>query len=67
MNGKTITGELTRICGWDNAMLTYEIDTETNRVTYRLRTYQRGVGGTERLFSTYANAVSALEDFEKML
>lgn len=67
MDRKTITGELVRVCGWDNAMLTYEIDTETNRVIYRLRTYQRGVGGTDRIFSTYANAVAALECFEKML
>lgn len=67
MDRKTITGELVRVCGWDNAILTYEIDTETNRVTYRLSTYQRGVGGANRIYSTYANAVKALEDFEKML
>ena len=66
-DNRTITGELCRVCGWDNAMLSYEIDTETNRVTYHLRTYQRGVGGTNRIFSTYANAVKALDDFEKML
>jgi len=66
-DNRTITGELCRVCGWDNAMLSYEIDTETNRVTYHLRTYQGGVGGTNRIFSTYANAVKALDDFEKML
>lgn len=67
MNRKTLTVEVSRICGWDNAMLTAEIDTDTNAVTYRLRTYQRGVGATERLFGTYANAVEAMNNFRKML
>jgi len=67
MDRKTITGEICRICGWDNAYLGYEIDTETNKVIYRLCTYQRGVGGTNRIFGTYSNAVKALEDFQKML
>lgn len=67
MNRKTITGEICRICGWDNAVLTYMIDTYTNRVTYWLRTYQRGVGALERMFSTYANAVEAFDNFGKML
>ena len=67
MNGKKITVEISRRCGWDNAMLTAEIDTDTNAVTYRLHTYQRGVGATEKLFSTYANAVEAFDNFGKML
>ena len=67
MNGKKLTVEISRLCGWDNAMLTCEVDTETNSVTYRLRTYQRGVGAHEQLFSTYANAVEALDNFKKML
>ncbi len=67
MNGKKLTVEISRLCGWDNAMLTAEIDTDTNAVTYRLRTYQRGVGATERTFGTYANAVKAFDDFGKML
>ena len=44
-----------------------EFDTDTNAVTYRLHTYQRGVGATERTFGTYANAVRAFDDFSKML
>ena len=67
MNRKKLTVEISRLCGWDNAMLTVEIDTDTNAVTYRLRTYQRGVGATERTFGTYANAVKAFDDFGKML
>ena len=67
MNRKKLTVEISRLCGWDNAMLTAEIDTDTNAVTYRLRTYQRGVGATERTFGTYANAVKAFDDFGKML
>ncbi len=67
MNGKKLTVEISRRCGWDNAMLTAEIDTDTNAVTYRLHTYQRGVGATERTFGTYANAVRAFDDFGKML
>ena len=67
MNGKKLTVEISRLCGWDNAMLTAEIDTDTNAVTYRLHTYQRGVGASEKLFSTYANAVKAFDDFGKML
>jgi hypothetical protein len=67
MNGKKLTVEISRHCGWDNAMLTAEIDTDTNAVTYRLSTYQRGVGATERLFGTYANAVEAFDNFGKML
>ena len=67
MNGKKLTVEISRHCGWDNAMLTAEIDTDTNAVTYRLHTYQRGVGATERTFGTYANAVRAFDDFGKML
>ena len=67
MNGKKLTVEISRRCGWDNAMLTAEIDTDTNSVTYRLHTYQRGVGATEKLFSTYANAVQAFDNFCKML
>ena len=67
MNGRKLVIELTRICGWDNAMLTCEVNTETNAVVYRLHTYQRGVGASEQLFSTYANAVEALENFNKML
>lgn len=64
---KTISIELMRVCGWDNASLTCEVNTETNAVIYRLRTYQRGVGASEQLFSTYANAVEALSNFKKML
>lgn len=67
MNGKKLTVEISRHCGWDNAMLTAEIDTDTNAVTYRLRTYQRGVGATEKLFSTYANAVEVFDNFGKMI
>ena len=63
MNGRKLTVEIARCCGLDNAMLTAEIDTATNAVTYRLRVYQRGVGATERTFSTYANAVNAFDDF----
>ena len=67
MNGKKLTVEIARRCGWDNAMLTAEIDTATNAVTYRLRAYRRGVGATERTFGTYANAVNAFDDFGKMM
>lgn len=68
MNEKKLKVEITRCCcGWDNATLTAEIDTDTNAVTYLLHTYQRGVGATERTFGTYANAVKAYDDFGKML
>lgn len=67
MDRKTISIELSLICGWDNAMLTAEIDTDTNAVTYRLHTYQRGVGASEQLFGTFSNAVKAFDDFGKML
>lgn len=67
MNGKKLTIEISRICGWDNAMLTAEIDTDTNAVTYRLHTYQRGVGASEQLFGTYENAVKAFDNFHKMI
>lgn len=67
MDMRKLTVEIARICGWDNAILTAEIDTYTNDVTYRLQTYQRGVGATERTFGTYANAVRAFDDFGKML
>lgn len=66
MNRNKLTVEIARRCGLDNAMLTAEIDTDTNAVTYRLRTYRRGVGATERTFGTYANAVNAFDDFGKM-
>lgn len=67
MNEKKLKVEITRCCcGWDNATLTAEIDTDTNAVTYLLRTYQRGVGATERTFDTYASAVKAYDDFGKM-
>ena len=66
MDRKKLTVEIARRCGWDNAMLTAEIDTATNAVTYRLRVYRRGVGATERTFGTYANAVNAFDDFGKM-
>ena len=39
----------------------------TNAVTYRLHTYQRGVGASEQLFGTFSNAVNAMENFRKML
>lgn len=64
---KKLTIEISRLCGWDNAMLTAEIDTDTNAVNYRLHTYQRGVGSLERTFSTYANAVEAFDNFGKMI
>lgn len=67
MDRKKLTVEISRICGCDNAMLTAEIDTATNAVTYWLHTYQRGVGATERKFGTYAYAVMAFDDFGKML
>ncbi len=67
MNGRKLIIEVSRICGWDNAMLTAEIDTDTNAVTYRLHTYQRGVGASEQLFGTFSNAVNAMENFRKML
>lgn len=67
MDRKKLTVEIYRICGLDNAMLTAEIDTATNSVTYRLHTYQRGVGATERTFGTYAYAVRAFDDFGNML
>lgn len=63
MARKMIYGELSRICGGDNAILGYEIDTETNKVTYTLRTYRRGVGATSREFDTYAAASEAFADF----
>lgn len=67
MARKMIYGECSRICGWDNAILGYEIDTETNKVTYTLRTYQRGVGATSREFDTYAEAYEAYDNFGEML
>lgn len=67
MDRKKLTVEIARRCGLDNAILTAEIETATNDVTYRLQTYQRGVGATERTFGTYANAVRAFDDFGKML
>ena len=63
MDRRKLTVEIARRCGCDNAMLKAEIDTATNYVTYRLQTYQRGVGATERTFDTYANAVMVFEDF----
>lgn len=63
MDRKKLTVEISRLCGLDNAALTAEIDTVTNVVTYRLQTYQRGVGATYRTFDTYANAVMAFDDF----
>lgn len=67
MGMRKLTVEIARICGWDNAILTAEIETATNDVTYRLQTYQRGVGATERTFGTYEYAVRAFDDFVKML
>ena len=67
MDRKKLTVEISRVCGWDNAILTAEIETATNAVTYRLHTYQRGVGATYRTFDTYANAVMAFDDFGKTL
>ena len=67
MDMKKLIIEVSRICGWDNAMLTAEIDTDTNAVTYRLHTYQRGVGASEQLFGTFSNAVEAMNNFRKML
>lgn len=66
MNRNKLTVEIARSCGLDNAMLTAEIDTDTNSVTYRLRTYRRGVCATERTFGTYSNAVKEFDDFGKM-
>lgn len=64
MDGKKkLTVEISHICGLDNAVLTAEIDTDTNAVTYRMQTYQRGVGVTCRTFDTYANAVMVFDDF----
>ena len=63
MDRNKLTVEIARHCGLDNAMLTAEIDTATNAVSYRLHTYQLGVGATYRTFDTYANAVMAFEDF----
>ena len=63
MDRKKLTVEIARHCGCDNAILTAEIDTATNYVTYRLQTYQRGIGVTCRTFDTYANAVMAFEEF----
>lgn len=63
MDRKKLTVEISRVCGLDNAILTAEIDTATNAVTYRLHTYQRDVGATERTFGTYAYAVMAFDDF----
>ena len=63
MDRNKLTVEISRHCGLDNAVLTAEIDTATNAVIYRLQTYQRGVGATERTFDTYADAVMAFEDF----
>ena len=67
MDRKKLIIEVSRICGWDNATPTAEIDTDTNAVTYRLHTYQRGVGASEQLFGTYSNAVEAMNNFRKML
>ena len=63
MDRNKLTVEISRHCGSDNAMLTAESETATNYVTYRLQTYQRGVGATERTFDTYANAVMVFEEF----
>ena len=63
MDRKKLTVEISRHCGLDNAMLTAEIDTATNAVTYRLHTYQLGVGATCRTFDTYADAVMVFDDF----
>ena len=63
MDRKKLTVEIARHCGLDNATLMAEIDTVTNAVTYRLHTYQRGVGATDRTFDTYANALMVFDDF----
>ena len=63
MDRRKLTVEISRICGWDNAVLTAEIDTATSAVIDRLHTYQRDVGATCRTFDTYANAVMVFEDF----
>lgn len=63
MDRKKLAVEISRICGLDNATLTAEIETATNAVTYRLQTYQRGVGAIYRTFNTYANAVMVFDDF----
>ena len=63
MDRKKLTVEIASHCELYNAVLTAEIDTATNSVTYRLNTYQRGVGATCRTFDTYEDAVMVLEDF----
>ena len=63
---RVIHGELARICGWDNAMLSFEIDTSTNKVTFTLQSYMRGVGSRKRKYSSYADAQYAFDRFDRM-
>lgn len=52
-----LCGEISRECGWSNAMFDYQIDTATNKVTYRVDCYIHGSACSwERFFDDYAEA-----------
>ena len=57
-----ICGEICRCCGWSNAVFDYEIDTETNKVCYRVDCYiHGGACSWERFFDDYAEAAQEFE------
>lgn len=63
---KELRGELCRICGWDNAMFDYTIDTATNRVTYHLDAV---IGGKAQsaTFQDYATASAAFDALDRQI
>lgn len=63
MDRKVIHGELARICGWNNGILGYEIDTTTNRVRYVFDAHRQAGGNEMRYFDRYADAVAAFDAF----
>ena len=59
---RSVRGEVSRSCGWSNAMFDYEIDTATNKVRYRVDCYIRGSSCSwERFFDDYSEAAREFE------
>lgn len=62
MDSKKISGEIARICGWDNALFGYTIYTAINKVEYYVDSYIRG----RRELNTFADYATAQAFFDNL-
>lgn len=62
MDREKMSGEIARLCGWDNALFGYTIHTATNKVEYYVDSF---IGGKREL-NTFADYATARAFFDNL-